>query len=241
MASIVVVQRVGGDAGVRECRDRGCAALRDRNGGDCRQISYRRNRASAEEENRLATMCARVVDIPQIVVDTPLADAPFPGFSSQRRAPDDELADFAAVFRNRVRVRAKASAPAPAGRERGGSRLVGGRFSFFGRRRGRLAADRRNVVSACRTASRTIGKTPRPTLRAGEHAWNSTGAQAGKYGIPTSIPPSTWCSPSPQPIWRTWPRFSEIRLEHRREPRQQLLSPAWRRKRGSHECRATSS
>jgi len=32
-------------------------------------------------------MCARVVDIPQIVVDTPLADAPFPGFSSQRRAP----------------------------------------------------------------------------------------------------------------------------------------------------------
>ena len=49
MASIVVVQRAGGDAGVRECRDRGCAALRDRNGGDCRQISYRRNRASAEE------------------------------------------------------------------------------------------------------------------------------------------------------------------------------------------------
>ena len=52
--------------------------------------------------------------------------------------PDDELADFAAVFRNRVRVRAKASAPAPAGRERGGSRLVGGRFSFSGRWRGRL-------------------------------------------------------------------------------------------------------
>ena len=106
----------------------------------------------------------------------------------------DKLADFAAVFRNRVRVRAKASAPAPAGRERGGSRLVGGRFSFFGRWRDRLAADRRNVVSACRTASRTIGKTPRPTLRAGEHAWNSTGAQAGKYGIPMPIPPSTCCS-----------------------------------------------
>ena len=194
MASIVVVQRAGGDAGVRECRDRGCAALRDRDGGDCRQISYRRNRASAEERKSSCYDVRQGRRYPPNRRRHPFGGRSLPRFfvatpgtptTSWRTSPP-----FSEIGNECARRRLLPPPQAVSAEVHGLS--VGG-FPFPGDG-GVASADRRNVVSACRTASRTIGKTRRPTLRAGEHAWNSTGAQAGKYGIPTPIPPSTCCS-----------------------------------------------